>query len=87
MSSPEVYESMRLQLDALWGHGPGTGTATCYTPVSEVPETDDGQVTLAVRKEFCEYAAVAALLPQLLASGQVRELTAAEYRSEQPPPE
>jgi hypothetical protein len=33
-----------------------------------------------VRPEFCAYEAAAAMLPGLLASGAVEEITAAEYQ-------
>lgn len=79
VASPGVYESIRLQLDAAWGHGPGTGTVTCYTPVSAVPINADGNVILAVRREFCDYPAAAEMLPQLLEAGVVTEITRADY--------
>jgi len=34
---------------------------------------------LAVQSEFCQYEASAALLPELIATGTVEEITAAEY--------
>jgi hypothetical protein len=36
---------------------------------------------LAVLSEFCEYEAVAAVLPNLLASGAVQEIDAAAYHA------
>ena len=42
---------------------------------------------LAVNDEFCQYEAAAAMLPQLLASGAVEELTEAEYRAALPQPQ
>jgi len=41
----------------------------------------DGNVTLAVRSEFCDYSAAAGVLPQLLAAGTVTEITRAEHLS------
>lgn len=78
-SDATTYEQIRLGLDAAWGHGPGTGTVTCFQPSATAPRDADGLVVLAVRAEFCEYEAVAALLPGLLASGQVAEITEAAY--------
>lgn len=75
----EVYESIRLQLDAAWGHGPGTGTVTCYTPVSQVPVDSGGMVRLAVRNEFCDYSLARDLLPGLLELGVVQEITRQNY--------
>lgn len=80
-STDAVYEAIRLQLDAVWGHGPRTGTDTCYEPAATAPHDAAGRVLLAVRKEFCEFDAVAAMLPELLASGAVEEIDEATYRA------
>lgn len=76
-----VYESVRLSLDAAWGHGPDAGTATCVDPASVAPRDSQGRILLAVRPEFVQFDAVAAILPQLLASGAVEEIDEAEYRA------
>ncbi len=49
------------------------------------PHDAAGMVVLAVRAEFCDYEAVAAMLPSLLASGAVMEITANEYAAAMPP--
>jgi hypothetical protein len=85
-SADATYEAIRLQLDAAWGHGPGTGTLTCYEPAATAPHDKQGRVLLAVRAEFCEYESVAAVLPQLLASGAVEEIDEATYRAAVPQP-
>lgn len=82
---PAVYEQVRLALDAAWGHAPGTGTTTCYEPAATAPHDADGRVLLAVRAEFCEYVAVAAMLPELLASGAVEEIDEETYWASLPP--
>jgi hypothetical protein len=84
-SENATYEAIRLQLDAVWGHGPGTGTLTCYEPAATAPHDSRGRVLLAVQSEFCEYEAVAAMLPPLLASGAVEEISEAEYWASLPP--
>jgi len=71
-----AYEQVRLGLDAAWGHQPPT---TCIDPAAVAPRDALGRILLAVRPEFCEYEAAAAMLPQLLASGAVEEITAGEY--------
>ena len=71
-----LYEQVRLGLDASWGHVPPT---TCIDPVDVAPQDAAGRILLAVRPEFCEYPEVAALLPTLLGSGAVEEITADEY--------
>lgn len=86
IASDAVYEQTRLHLDSVWGHGFGTGTLTCVEPAATAPRDTQGRVLLAVRAEFCEYEAVAAMLPQLLASGAVQEITEAEYRAALPQP-
>jgi hypothetical protein len=76
-----LYESIRLQLDAAWGHPTADGlTITCVDPAAVAPRDSQGRILLAVRPEFVAFDAVAALLPDLLASGAVEEVTAAEYQ-------
>ena len=76
--SDQNYESLRLQLDAAWGH-PKPGAETCVSPAANAPRNQAGQILLAVHPEFCEYPAVDSMLPALLASGVVVEITAEEY--------
>lgn len=83
-SDEATYEAVRIQLDSAWGHGPGTGTLTCYEPAVTAPRDDSGRLLLAVHDEFCDYEAVAAALPSLLASGAVVEITEDEYRASLP---
>jgi hypothetical protein len=77
-SDTDLYESIRLQLDAAWGH-PNEQTATCFDPAGVAPRDGQGRILLAVDDAFCGYDAVAAVLPGLLASGGVEEITAGEY--------
>ena len=84
-SNADLYESIRLQLDAEWGHPTPDGkTQTCFDPVAVAPKDASGRVLLAVKGEFCTYDAVAAVLPQLLASGAVEEISEADYRAALP---
>lgn len=77
----DLYESIRLQLDAAWGHPTPDGrTLTCFDPAAVAPRDSAGRILLAVRPEFCEYEAVAAVLPGLLAAGDVVEITADQYQ-------
>lgn len=76
-----LYESIRLQLDAAWGHPTPDGkTLTCIDPVAVAPRDTAGRVLLAVREEFVTWEPAATLLPQLLASGAVEEIDAAAYQ-------
>lgn len=79
-STASVYEQVRLSLDATWGHpNQETKTDTCIQPASHAPRDASGRVLLATSNEFCTYEAVAAVLPQLLASGAVEEISEAQY--------
>jgi hypothetical protein len=76
-----LYDQVRLTLDAAWGHPTADGrTVTCIEPAATQLRDTDGRLLLSVRSEWCEYEAVASMLPQLLASGVVEEITPQEYR-------
>jgi hypothetical protein len=75
-----AYELARATLDVAWGL-PSHGQLTCIEPAVTAPRRADGQVYLATYDTFCDYEAAAELLPQLLASGAVEEITEAEYRA------
>ena len=74
-----LYESIRQQLDAAWGH-PRPRTVTCIDPAAVAPRDDQGRILLAVHPSFAEYEPAATLLPQLLAGGEVEEISEAEYQ-------
>jgi hypothetical protein len=79
-SDASLYESIRLQLDAAWGHPTPDGrTITCIDPAAVAPRDAAGRVLLAVRDEFATWEPAASLLPQLLASGAVEEIDAGQY--------
>jgi len=78
-SDAAAYEALRLQLDAAWGYGLGTGTVTCVEPAATAPRDGEGRVVLSVRAEFPESHAETAMLPQLLASNAVEEIDEATY--------
>jgi hypothetical protein len=81
-ASESLYESIRLQLDAAWGHpNAETNTITCFDPASVAPRDKQGRLLLAVKDEFTAMEPASTLLPQLLASGAVEEITAAEYQA------
>jgi hypothetical protein len=76
----EVYEGIRTQLDVAWGHPTPDGkTLTCIEPAATAPRDSQGRILLAVQDAFAEYEAAYTMLPQVLASGAVEEITAAEY--------
>lgn len=76
----DLYETVRLQLDAAWGHPTPDGrTITCIDPAAVAPRDAQGRIVLAVRDEFTTIEPAATLLPQLLASGAVEQISEAEY--------
>jgi len=81
-----LYESVRLQLDAAWGH-PSGGTVTCIDPAAVAPRDADGPIVLAVDSSFTEFPAAASVLPGLLASGAVEEIDRATYMAAVSPSE
>lgn len=78
------YESIRQTLDKAWGLPNGAGTATCIQPAATGPKDSEGRVVLAVDAAFCGYTVAVDLLPQLLASGAVVEITEDQYRAALP---
>lgn len=80
LAGDEAYEQIRQTLDAVWGHpNAETKTVTCIDPATVAPRDTQGRIILAVNDEFVAYPAAAEMLPQLLASGAVEEITEAEY--------
>jgi len=80
-ATPEVYEQVRRQLDAAWGHPSPNGTLTCIEPEATAPHDAQGRVVLAVHDEFCEFPAAASMLPTLIQMGAVEEITEAQYEA------
>lgn len=78
-STDAVYEQTRAALDAAWGLPNDKGTVTCIEPAATAPHDSSGRILLAVDNAFCEYAEVASMMPDLLASGAVEEITEATY--------
>lgn len=84
-STDSVYEAARAEMDAGFGYPTQDGlTATCIQPSATADRNSLGQVVLLVGDEFCACEAVAAVLPSLLASGSVEEITEDEYRASLP---
>jgi hypothetical protein len=80
-----LYESIRLQLDAAWGHPTPDGkSVTCFDPAAVAPRDAAGRLLLAVREEFATWEPAATILPQLLASGAVEEISETTYRAALP---
>ena len=81
-STDAVYDAIRSQLDEAYGYpNAETKTLTSITPAADAPHDAQGRVYLAIAADYCDYNLPAELLPQLLASGAVEEITEAEYRA------
>ena len=79
-STVAVYQSVCDALDAAYGYPhPETLTDRALPLVESLPADSQGRVYLAVSAEYCEFTLPSELLPQLLASGAVEEITAEEY--------
>lgn len=81
-ASVAVYESICTQLDAAYGY-PNEATKTQRTlPLAkELPSDDAERVYLPLKADYCNYILPSEILPQLLASGAVQEISESEYRS------
>jgi len=87
-STAAVYESVRSELNAAWGYpNAETKTETAIPPAALLPTDSQSRVYLAVPDDYAAYEAVAALLPSLLESGAIQEITATEYSDVLPKPE
>jgi hypothetical protein len=78
-ASDADWDQTVAALDAAWGF-PDQYTTTCAPPASELPHDSAGRPLVCVDAEFCEWPDVAAMLPQLIASGQAAEITEQQYR-------
>lgn len=85
-AAPVVYEAIRAQVDAAWGY-PTERTQTCIPPASEQHKAGDGECIIGVKVEWTTWEPVATLLPQLLAAGQIVEISEADYWAAMPQPE
>ena len=83
-ASPDVYESLRAQIDAAWGY-PTAHTLTSIPPADEQAKDASGMCIMGVKSEWTTWEPVATVLPQLIDAGAVAELTEAEYWASIPP--
>ncbi len=88
LAGDEAYEQIRKTLDAAWGHpNAETKTVTCFDPADVAPRDNAGRLLLAVNDEFATWEPASTLLPRLIASGAVEEITEAKYRAAMLPPD
>lgn len=81
-SSPAVYADVLATLDAAWGF-PKNGFDHVFLPLNYAPQKD-GMAYLAIQAADAEMEPASEMLPQLLASGAVVEVTQADYRAAMP---
>ena len=82
-----VYEAIRSSLDSIYGYpNADTKTMTAIPTASESIQDSAGRVYLLASDAECQFPAVAELLPQLLSSGLVEEITASDWDTLFPPP-
>jgi len=74
---PEVYDQWRAALDSAWGL-PANGQQTVLPPLADAPVVG-GMVYFAANAAHCDYEPVARMLPAALASGEVAEVSEAQY--------
>jgi hypothetical protein len=85
-SSPAVYVGICQQLDAAYGYpNAQTKTARALPIAADLPSDGQGRVYLAVSQEYCDYILPSEMLPELLGSGVVEEVTQAQYEELLPP--
>jgi hypothetical protein len=73
-----TYESIRANLDAMWGH-PSNGTATCMPPAAEAVKNAQGIIFCPVLRDTCDWPEVAAVLSQLLSANVITEADESAY--------
>lgn len=82
-----VYEAIRSSLDSIYGYpNADTKTTTAIPTASESTQDSAGRVYLLASEAECQFPAVVEVLPQLLASGAVEEITASDWDALFPPP-
>lgn len=81
-ASVAVYESICTQLNTAYGYpNEATKTERALPLVAELPSDSNGNVYLGISEAECNYVLPSEMLPQLLASGAVEEITQADYRT------
>jgi hypothetical protein len=84
-SDENLYESVRQQLDAAWGHPTPDGrTVTCVSPSSIVVRDSQNRIMLAIQEEFIAYEPAATMLPSLIAASVVEQISEADYMTAVP---
>jgi hypothetical protein len=85
-STAAVYVAICQQLDAAYGY-PNEATKTLRSlPLpKDLPTDEQGRVYLAIDAYYLDFILPSQMLPDLLASGAVEEITPQQYDSVLPP--
>ena len=83
-ANDDVYESVRLELNAKWMLPNEFGTVTCFAPASSGLRDANNSLVLAVDSAWCDHPDVDAVLPGLLDGGLIEEIGRAEYFAAMP---
>ena len=77
---PAVYAAICAQLDAAYGYPSADAKTERTLPLSaELPTDAQGRVYLAVDAGYCEFILPSQMLPDLISSGAVEEISAQQY--------
>jgi hypothetical protein len=76
-----IYEQVRNVLDEAWNLPDDKGTETCMRPAASAHRDPQGRIVVALKDFFCDWEPAVSMLPQLLGSGDVSEITESDYRS------
>lgn len=85
-STDAVLLAVNADLDAAYGYpNAETRTATTLPPPADCPHDSQGRVYLAVDDAYCEFVLPSQVIPQLIESGMVEEITEQQYAAVVPP--
>ncbi len=79
--TPGVYEQVRTTLNAAWNLPDGSGTDTCMRHEADALRDGDGRIVVALKDFLCDWEPAASMLPQLIGSGAVSEITPEDYQA------
>ena len=84
---PDIYAVVGSQLDAAYGYpNDATKTKRALPLATDLPTDSQGRVYLAVDATYCEFVLPSEMLPQLIGSGAIEEISQAAYLQELPSP-
>ena len=79
-STDETLDAVRQMLDREWQYpDASTKTDTALPAAADCPHDAQGRVYLAVDDAYCEYVLPSQILPSLIDSGTVEEISLDEY--------